>query len=377
MKLTFTFLLALLLSVQVSADDYLRQAAQEHVIECKEGNCPEGIGTLLTTGLGLVYCRAFLKDAQTVVTNAHCIEPLLEQKSCKDEVYFKFGNQVGECEDIIRVEFTPDDTSAPDVAILKLAEPLNITPLDVQSSSFEDEQDLYFYRSLYDFNKNTSSLEKINCKAKMNSSAVGRFFNSNPTTVSISECPFQEGDSGSPIFNKTDKVVALLQGGLGEDALKAFSRIPVPGFNNVSYIDVLLQNAILGTEKFFPIIVATNLSCIFSEPTTRNETCEKKSLMDHMKGELILLKEEYTEVLSQYITPNQFSLDSSDYDKLLREANIQTLSPADFKSVVQAEVDCSSITKNTQIPIQVIESKVDSYFRIHLFASYEVIDVCK
>lgn len=374
MKQTFTLLLTLLIITQAHADEYLRQVAQEHDIECKSGNCPEGIGTLLTTGLGLVYCRAFLKDSQTVVTNAHCIEPLLEQKSCNGEVYFKFGNQVGECDEILRVEFTPEDTSEPDIAILKLKNPIDIEPVIVQPSTFEDEQDLYFYRSLYDFQKNASSMEKINCKTKMNSSAVGRFFNSNPLTISISECPFQEGDSGSPIFNKSDEVVALLQGGLGEDALKAFSRIPVPGFNNASYIDVLLQNATPETVKFFPVIVATNLSCIFSN--SEDGVCEKKLLMDYMKSELLKLKKEYEIVLNQYISQDQFALDSSDYDKLLREANIQTLSPADFKSIVQAKVDCSSLEKNARIPVQVIESKVDSYFRIHLVTSYDEVEMC-
>ncbi len=368
MKIVFS-ILVFWSSASAAQSNRVLENAFAHKVICLDSSCPAGLGTVLSTGIfGDEFCQASVVDANTVMTNSHCVERYLESKNCEGEVYFKFGNTVAECKEIVFTAYDKNDLNKPDVAIIKLKKPIDTPPINFKRSSFKNEESYYFYKSKLNFSDNSSQLKKVACKAKQNSIAAGSFFTSKPKTISLADCHFEDGDSGSLIFNTNNEAVAILQGGLPSDALEIFSKMKLKNFNDRSYIDVLKSYSIESDQQFQTVIAATTMTCLDTPYIKGKVDCSPATVKDYLASELTKAYNSFSAQLHR--ADGEFVLSFSEYLAVTQAEDVKVpeLQPKDFQSYfLPGTMNCKLAT---HVPAQIVTMRGDQYFRLIVDLQY-------
>lgn len=184
------------------------------------GSCPKGITRILTLNRKNAekssVCSGFVVGPKTLVTNAHCIP---NKKACKNS-YFAIYNGPGSysknrCAKIIETELDSKDANdrskARDYTIVELESEYHEGFLNVSPRSLVQYEELSAWvvdhTGLDDpFNPNLleSRITELPCIVQ-----TGLPF----ASIFLSNCSVVSGNSGSPVLNKNNEVVAIIWGG--------------------------------------------------------------------------------------------------------------------------------------------------------------------
>lgn len=369
------FIISLFFSIYTLFAYDVTDDLQQHKVSCVD--CPDSVVTVVTMGVwGPSYCRGALIDNDRVITSGHCVQDLKED--CKGGVVVKSKDVVSSCEKIEYLDINQDDMNKSDIAIIRLSKPFDVGPAKLSAQSFDDNETLFYYKSKYDFSTSSSSMQRVDCKTKKYSSAVGDFFNDTPSVVSIKECPFDAGDSGSPIFNQRGELVAVLQGGLHNEALEAFSKIVLVNFNQKSYLDLLSENFNYNDSEnieFHPVIAATTIKCL---TFLSGEACENINIGTYVLSELETIKNKFKTFVDSI---NRKSLVQWEFDHELAFAELtEPKAPRDhatndFNKVVVSTPVCINKRGAALQPIQIIEVRVDAHFALYYTSVEKVVPI--
>jgi hypothetical protein len=341
----------------------------EHKVTCED--CPPHTATIISMGMfGRSFCRGALIDPQHVSTSAHCVEGYVED--CSGLFAVKIGSNTYACEKIEYNQITENDAGLPDIAVIKLKEIAKETPGRLKASKFRDGQRLHYYKSTYEFSKDfaiqSSTMKRVDCRAKKFTSAIGDFVSSMPSVVTLGDCPYEEGDSGSPIYNEDDEIVAFLHGGLPKEALEAFAGIKLPKFQNQSYLDLLKANYNDRESKevhFAPVIAATTVACT---PSLGGKVCRSKNYVDYTKHVLNKIKIDFRSRIEKANKNSRVrwgNFSDKAFDELLEQKPPTQYSMDDFRKVVRPEPICRNRHGRQLVPTLLIKVSVDTFFRIY------------
>lgn len=373
--LTFFLITLFIFNLQNTYANPIKQETSNLNIICEDDFCPSNVGALVSSSFfGPSFCRATLIDDQHVMTNAHCVERFLKDESCEEKVYVKFADQIGSCKSIEYYDYQFEKSNKPDVAIIALVQPMNIEPAKIKRTGFKDNQPLHYWKTQYELSKDQVTLKRVNCKAKKYSAGAGRFFSKYPTTIAMKDCPMENGDSGSPIFNNKNQVVAVLQGGLDLDVLDIFKRIPVPGFNNDNYLSVLGQYYSPRESKevkFNVTIAATTLTCMDTALIPGKTVCRDNDANDYMNELIDKIEKSFIKKIKKINKTSsiQWEVPQDSFDQLRpngEETSLQEITPQDFQSIISARAFCKNGGILSPPPSIQITSTTDSYFRMDL-----------
>lgn len=343
--------------------------AKTHQVTCID--CPESVATIISEGMwGRGFCRGSLIAADMVITSGHCVEELVET-GCNGKVAIKVGDETVGCEKIEYFEID-ESLNRPDIAILKLSQSVKSKPAKLKAQSFADNEDLHYYKSIYDFSSDASSMVRVDCKTKKYSSSAGSFFTNSPIVISIKDCPFDDGDSGSPIYNSNGELVAVLQGGMPMGAIERLKQDKLENFDNKSYLDLLAANFNFNDSSevvFNPVIAATTIKCL---TFLSGETCEQVGIQDFTINRLNEIESSFKDFI---VVANERSSIQWEYvkhpafEELLSSKAPKDHSMADFYKLVTAKAVCQ---KKMGIPLKPeleIQVSVDANFALYYEAT--------
>lgn len=336
-----------------------------HTVTCAD--CPDSVATIVTMGFfGQNFCRGVLIKNGRVLTAAYCVAEY--QQDCTKDFKVQIDKKHYSCQAITAMQITENDTGQPDIAVIQLSEIPKVRPSRLAFRPFDDEMAFHYFNSKYDFSKNASSMERVECRAKMYSSALGDFVSPLPRVLALGECPFGAGDSGSPIFNDSGSVVAILQGGLGQEALEDLDQVHLPGFEGKSYLDLLKANFHFresSSPELSPVIAATTLACF---PPAGGKVCHSPTYVEFATDELSKIKADFADHVRAFdaaLKVKWGQIPDQPFQELLESKHPKNYGMADFHKTVRPAPVCGRAHGLDLVPTLQITVKVDRYFRIY------------
>lgn len=215
---TIHFILILLAGCLI-LDLVQARSLQSFSLKCAEKNCPEGIGRLLINKRGKVFnCTGFLISQDEFATNSHCIPKELKidsQKECSHQLAVLFLDKKGNSFPVLckkikyfgRIGEHNIHARVKDLAIIQLSRPVANKPFSLTESGMQNNEEV----SLWRVNSHNlfAKIEKVKCRVKHNSWVNPLSSTSSANRFTLSGCPTQIGNSGSPVVGDEGKVRAV------------------------------------------------------------------------------------------------------------------------------------------------------------------------
>lgn len=227
----------------------------------------EGMGLLLVKKSGsLGVCTSFMVSPTELATNSHCLENISLTESCNENVVVHVKTASGyvfrRCQRIKTKSHITGDFLKPDFALIELDAPTSMTPKILSREGVEEGTELTV--ESVDWAGDSKSIyghRKVSQCRPMAHAVIGNFTRALSSIIPLfgdfgSSCKVIQGNSGSPIYNSSRRVVSVLFATLDRDAIRRRMRVES-------------RNAAL----------ATNLAClrtgIRSFDALRSSECER------------------------------------------------------------------------------------------------------
>ncbi|PIT98852.1 MAG: hypothetical protein COT74_14295 [Bdellovibrionales bacterium CG10_big_fil_rev_8_21_14_0_10_45_34] len=249
-KLSVLFLLAALLSacsqnnndsraVHYETNEEMREALATWQVECSGADCNPSVGQLVTvTGAKSVeLCTGFLaEDANTFVTNDHCLEMYRSGEVCtgRSYIYFRQNGQTlrVNCLNIAmrthkatnEKNLTNGFENYPDIGVLKIDGASLQRPASLHQKVTDQELGLSVDQvhpaasQLYGYVVDPSEsgeavgyMRRVACEVTPNTTPLGLEVKTK-AAVLLQNCYLKKGNSGSPLFNESGRVAAVVFG---------------------------------------------------------------------------------------------------------------------------------------------------------------------
>ena len=171
----------------------------------------------VATSDGINRCSGFLVSDHEILTNDHCLNSISDQNNaCSGLVFAHFTNNVHRNCKNISYRSHQSGVDSKDYAIIELDQPItDRKPLRVSRRGFNNGEVASIIRvqatentrdHTYNGNQN-----KLKCHASYQTLMNININSSNESMMSFGDCAIQEGNSGSPIFNESGEVGAIVQ----------------------------------------------------------------------------------------------------------------------------------------------------------------------
>lgn len=222
-------------------------------VRCKDSeNCPAGVAYLVSNKKA---CTGFLISDSIIATNRHCLQQSKKWTvgaDCKEiEIYFPKTKQNDplkvSCKSLKDIGPDLNYEITPDWALLEIEKTEGIPPLTLSSTGPKHQESVKIFKmNPLSPSKIEAELEVIECKNVLNSHINPLAQTSESITLGFLPCQVMPGNSGSPIVNQQNQVVAILNARTDLD-LKA--KIP--------YLPSVPNEAAYGTH----------VSCLSTQPS--------------------------------------------------------------------------------------------------------------
>ena len=224
-------------------------------VQClKTSECPENVGQLVVQTADpkvLNVCTTFLVDADTIVTNSHCVQDMVNPADLALTAEVVFPQTAASAKEIVALGKVVQDSHKqliddPDLAIIHLSVSSARKPLSIDSSGLQDQETLTVYKVNPSLGLEPNYLEQQTCRVVIHPFYLPEFSAANDATVSFTNCEVIHGNSGSPLVGSSGGVKAVVFG-FSDPADKT---------------DPALKGALLN--------LGTNASCLSSQPIAIN-----------------------------------------------------------------------------------------------------------
>ena len=208
-------------------------------VTCEDANqCPESVGFVISKfnteeESGIIQCTGFLIDSQTLLTNSHCVPTKLRVagSDCSDVIEVLFAETPlqksarARCATVLQAEAISesgeDGFRVQDYAVLKLERPVeNRKPLEIARTGLRSDTSLTSYA--VDPVSSTSPVGKLKsrqCMSMQGLHIVPEFNDDFAPIASVVGCELVQGNSGSPLLDKDNRVRGLLFAGADGDMI--------------------------------------------------------------------------------------------------------------------------------------------------------------
>ena len=180
-----------------------------------------GMGLLLIKKSGsLSVCTSFLVGPKLLMTNSHCISDISLTQNCSETVAVHVKSDDGfkfrRCSRIISRSEIGGETSKPDFAVIELNEDVSTTPMTMTREGVVEGTELTI--ESVDYSMMGESLygkKKISKCTPHTNTALGNYAVPKSSIIPLfgdtfQSCKIIKGNSGSPVFNTSNKVVSVL-----------------------------------------------------------------------------------------------------------------------------------------------------------------------
>ena len=207
-------------AVRKDPTDLQINAAKNGHLDCDfRGECEPAVALVsVATGEGISRCSGFLISDHEVLTNDHCLESIDNRaEACQGLVFIHFNNDTHRsCKRVVtRSHQTGIDSK--DYAVIELDTPIkDRRPLRVSKRGFSDNEMGTIFSVQPSQNSLTHTYDgkqvKLKCQASYSTLMDVNITSTAEPVMTFGNCAIQEGNSGSPIFNESGEVGALVQG---------------------------------------------------------------------------------------------------------------------------------------------------------------------
>lgn len=206
------------------SEEEIQAVMANQVFDCAslDGSaCPEGITRLLILNKKKSQksklCTGFMMGSDTMITNQHCISNIGDCRNTYVAVYNGHSYEQNRCHSIVRLLSDQKNSADPgkqlDVAIVKLEKKYSGKVFEPATTPARNGD---FVRSwvidhtgsdLESPNLLESRVTEIRCRA----TPMQGF-----QSLILSDCPVIQGNSGSPLLDRTGKVIGVIWGGTSD-----------------------------------------------------------------------------------------------------------------------------------------------------------------
>jgi len=225
---------------------------------CGSQACPENVGMIYSQMNGanlksqLLQCTGFLVQNNIVVTNSHCVPDAikLNGQPCQGLMAIKFIRSSGKqdifsCRRMISFSNLNTQKISLDYAYFEIAAS-GISPTVISQESVSDRQKIKVIK----VNPNEKGGTLVTELCEVGLSSPMNFFGAKPWTKNNIAvlCQSSLGNSGSPVFNESNKVIGVLQSAYTQAQLDEVRRLAPP--------------EIRVPERLSAHFIWTNLACV-------------------------------------------------------------------------------------------------------------------
>ncbi len=222
--------------------------------------CPENVGMVYSAeNLNsfpkpqVLKCTGFLVQDNIVATNSHCVPDIIKQNqmSCAGLMAIKFVRRgpgqpdVFPCQRLLNYSQFDPTKILPDYAFFEIAR-TGIAPLGISQTGIPNRQQLRLVK-VVPWEKG-ARLQSEACVSALNSALNFSSASAWSKTSAAINCHSAEGNSGSPVLDKKNQVVGILQSAYKEKQLQEMKRLAPVGTQM--------------PDKLIPNIILTNLACV-------------------------------------------------------------------------------------------------------------------
>ncbi len=306
-------------------------------------------------------CEGVLVAKDQVLTNRHCIEPVISQGQFSGLIAVMAPmkkarrDAIGPVGYVLNVRFlSPTKFEAeglrPDFALLTLREPIKgVVPAKLNFEGIKNGETYFTYgHSPYGDAKEPRAIEKRTCKAVYNTTFSPNFAGPYFPVVKFADCVIGPGNSGSPIYNGEGELVALMGGQFSPQNTLQLSKLALLSLRNTK-------------SPLTYIGWGTNLACmtvIFDSSKPIPSDCDVgfKSSMKQTK-----FSESFTEKLHSVFTSVPISDQRFRY-KLARASETEKISGFITQALMLRVPDCiepaalEALTSNTIVAEEIFYS---------------------
>ena len=231
------------------------KAAKDGNLTCAfSGECEPALALIsIASGDGVDRCTGFMISDHQILTSDHCFSSVpFEEGACQGRVFVHLTGDVHRGCKSISVRSHQSGIDSKDYAVIELDAPITDRKyLSVARRGFRADELGTVFRvqmtespSLLAYN---GMQTKTTCKASYQTIMDINISSPKDPIISFGDCAIQEGNSGSPVFNESGEVGAVVQ-----------------GFLNVKDDDLAnqLKPYLFPNETYGEVALATQTSCM-------------------------------------------------------------------------------------------------------------------